>query len=532
MDAPYPGDDPPGSPQPPDLLWTPEIEHAVDHWARTGTFPFPELQISAQIPIHNLSRVDLRLIHHVASISVEMQFLDAGKFTVWTQKIPTFLSIASVYPFVMHSLLAFSATHLTWITESQPTENMAYYHRGVALNGLQEAIGTFSRENSDAVLAASMLLKWQFPDWHGWAHLMQGTATVVDAMQAWKQDSLFADVIAEQAIFPRAPPSPVPLDPHRVTEPRQEDLAILQQVYQALRKVESYVSNNAEEAKGIDELMSLIRNLRLHLPVHSAAEQFKLLQPLRGWLFWLPISFLQRMDGDPSVLVVIAHFYAVALAMEPLFPEVGSAYFGSMSITPIEEIMQSLTAMQASGQLHEDLRTPLSLMEFPLEMIADFRSRIGWIQGEQVPAFDPLHHDLSHYGLENFDFGSGTSGNISYTPSIQFGYAGEETHTGGASPASNMVSPSPTGLASGSTPYGVGLPQSLGAGLGAYSPSAYSSVSSMSNSNNPLAFIEEEGEEYSAYGTGPPSAHFSGGNNSGVEESSAASSSKGKERAE
>jgi hypothetical protein len=43
---------------------------------------------------------------------------------------------------------------------------MAYEHRGIALKGLHEAIGSFSRENSDAVLAASLLLSWQATEWY------------------------------------------------------------------------------------------------------------------------------------------------------------------------------------------------------------------------------------------------------------------------------------------------------------------------------------------------------------------------------
>ncbi len=73
----------------------------------------------------------------------------------------SFLNIASSHPFVMHSILAFSATHLAWLTKSAETNNIAYHHRGIALGGLQEAIGNFSKANSDAILAASILLSWQ-----------------------------------------------------------------------------------------------------------------------------------------------------------------------------------------------------------------------------------------------------------------------------------------------------------------------------------------------------------------------------------
>jgi hypothetical protein len=65
----------------------------------------------------------------------------------------------------MHALLALSATHIAWLTDDRQVNQMAYEHRGQAITGLQAAIGTFSKENSDAVLAASLLLSWQSTDW-------------------------------------------------------------------------------------------------------------------------------------------------------------------------------------------------------------------------------------------------------------------------------------------------------------------------------------------------------------------------------
>jgi hypothetical protein len=77
----------------------------------------------------------------------------------------SFLAIAVASDFVMSSILAFSASHLAYMTGSKETENLSYHHRGVAIKGLQKAIGAFSRENCDAILAASMLLSWQATEW-------------------------------------------------------------------------------------------------------------------------------------------------------------------------------------------------------------------------------------------------------------------------------------------------------------------------------------------------------------------------------
>ena len=65
----------------------------------------------------------------------------------------------------MSAVLAFSATHLAWKSRSTETMNLAYHHRGIAFSGLQGALTSFSVENSDAILAASILLSWQASDW-------------------------------------------------------------------------------------------------------------------------------------------------------------------------------------------------------------------------------------------------------------------------------------------------------------------------------------------------------------------------------
>jgi hypothetical protein len=65
----------------------------------------------------------------------------------------------------MSSILALSASHLAWITRNKETKQLAYHHRGIAIQGLQKALSAFSRENCDAILAASILLSWHASEW-------------------------------------------------------------------------------------------------------------------------------------------------------------------------------------------------------------------------------------------------------------------------------------------------------------------------------------------------------------------------------
>jgi len=365
-------------------MWTPEIQMAIAEWKRTGFFPFPSLGIYPTPDPQDLTLEELRLIHHVASISQQMVDIGANGFTLWTRQIPTIIRIGATNRYVLHALLAFSAMHIAFLTDCPLVGNMAFEHRGNALSGLQEAIGAFSEETSDAILAASLVLSWQATDWRSWTQLMQGTSSVIEAMDPWKHESQFTDFIAESSTFPTAPPSPAP--DHKPSQPRKEDLDAFQRTLQQLQKVEAHLKHNREDTKSVAQLINFLKGARKVSPTLSVAEQFERLRPLRTWLFWLPVLYLQETRGSPSALVIIAHYYTVALLMERLFPEIGAAYFGSLTIGPVEEIARRLFCIVNAG--HDgDLQTPMSLMEFPIDTVNEFRSRMGWVQPVRTPSF-------------------------------------------------------------------------------------------------------------------------------------------------
>ncbi|KAK5131666.1 hypothetical protein LTR16_000518, partial [Cryomyces antarcticus] len=78
----------PESPQQPNLLLTPETERTVDTWQQSGSFPFPELPVFPQPQWHEYSKIDLRLIHHVSSISSSMSHTGSDRLTTWTEHMP------------------------------------------------------------------------------------------------------------------------------------------------------------------------------------------------------------------------------------------------------------------------------------------------------------------------------------------------------------------------------------------------------------------------------------------------------------
>lgn len=204
-------------------------------------------------------------------------------------------------------------------------------------------------------------------------------------MDPWKHESQFGEFIAESSTFPTAPPSPTP--DHKPNQPRKEDFDAFQRTINQLAKVEAHLKQNKEDTKLIQQLGSFLKGARKVSPIQSVSQQFDRLQPLRTWLFWLPVMCLKQNGTSPSALVVIAHYYTAAILMERLFPEIGAAYFGSLSVGPVEEIARRLLSINISGSLDGDLQTPLTLMEFPIDTVHEFRSRMGWIQPARTPSF-------------------------------------------------------------------------------------------------------------------------------------------------
>ncbi|KAF8473580.1 hypothetical protein BDZ91DRAFT_408105 [Kalaharituber pfeilii] len=276
---------------PPDLKMTREIEQHLRQWRETGVSPFPSLGVTVHPPLSEYSNTDLRLMYHISNIAAQMEKAESPQHSVWVSRVPLFLNLASKYKFVMHALLALSASHLGWLTESPGTLQLSYYHRGLALNGLQDTIGRFSMENSDAVLAASILLSWQATDWQGWAGIMRGTATVIEQMQAWKESSEFREYLEQNDLFNESP------RPNAIGLP--ESQRILIHVHECLRKLEPFVQGKKEESKGLSDLMAFVRNIKTYLPFESEDEQFEHLHPCGAGYSSCQFLFLKELRKTP-----------------------------------------------------------------------------------------------------------------------------------------------------------------------------------------------------------------------------------------
>ncbi|KAK2813783.1 hypothetical protein FQN50_000183 [Emmonsiellopsis sp. PD_5] len=394
----------------PDLLMSPEIDIEIEAWLKTGNPPFPELQLSSRAYWFKFSRTDLRLIHHIAGLSIDLHRRGYSNCTVWAQKMPIFLAIALSNDFVMSAILALSASHIAWMTQNQETKNLSYHHRGVALKGLHEAIGAFSRENADAILAASMLLSWQATEWQ-----------VLNSMQPWwKEESELARFMENQRAFRSARTPITPTYPGALGQFQDEDLMRLDRVCATLLNIHQRLTHNQEHYQRVTDLLHFVQRLRDDLPIQSPDQAFERLQPLRTWLFWLPPAMLRGGETDLGALAVLSQFFGVALALEPIFPEIGGSYLATMAVLPIEDIRRILHGRKTSQPFAPEVQLALSLMELPCEIVNEYRSRLHWSPRNSFDTYSSDSHSPYH-ALHNIHLPStsptSASGYTAYTTS-------------------------------------------------------------------------------------------------------------------
>lgn len=86
--------------------------------------------------------------------------------------------------------------------------------------------------------------------------------------------------------------------------------------------------------------------------------------------------------------MLLAYYYATAVALEPLFPDLGPSFCSAMASAPLEESLRHVTGLQ-SRQSSESASMKIdSLMHFPRQAQYAYRNRV--LQRlEQSPQFEP-----------------------------------------------------------------------------------------------------------------------------------------------
>ncbi|KAI6868025.1 hypothetical protein KC343_g9846 [Hortaea werneckii] len=226
---------------------------------------------------------------------------------------------------------------------------------------------------------------------------------VLSAMQSWKHESLFAEYVAEEDLLATSFRAPR----RRSSVSAHERASILQNVLYSLQRLQSALVGHEQELSWAYQLHAYVQQLQGIDPAQTPEDQFNCLYQLRKWLFWVPVLLLQSQSSQGPALLTVAHLYSTALALEPLFPELGSSFCSAMALQPLEAIISVTDAMQSQHGINTSTTEIGMLMQYPQQIAMNYRNRAIHLQ-------QPLYQqqpNMSALGPEALSYT--TIGNIS-----------------------------------------------------------------------------------------------------------------------
>lgn len=216
-------------------------------------------------------------------------------------------------------------------------------------------------------------------------------------MRPWAHESDLAIYLNGQKSIARGRTPGTPPFPSSASSLANDDLRRLDEAIAALHTLTMRLGNNKELVDQTSRVLDYFSNVRRDFPMSSPERAFSQLQPLREMVFWLPPQILLAGDSDLAALTLLSHLYTAALAVEPLFPEIGGAYLGTMCLLPAERIHDMLRSRRNAQPQDVACQVALSLVEVPMQIVSAYKSRqrtsnAGFETYRSSPGTSPYHH--------------------------------------------------------------------------------------------------------------------------------------------
>jgi hypothetical protein len=106
MDMPAAGEEPMKGSRPPDLLMNSDLQQKLDAWRLTGESLLPELRSNDPTYWRRFSTIDLRLIHHIVTLSTDINGRGYSTCTAWGTKMPMSVESMEYLPPFSNAFLA------------------------------------------------------------------------------------------------------------------------------------------------------------------------------------------------------------------------------------------------------------------------------------------------------------------------------------------------------------------------------------------------------------------------------------------
>ena len=189
-------------------------------------------------------------------------------------------------------------------------------------------------------------------------------------MAPWTHLSRFSSFLSNHPKFFSPSSAVIPLDDQALTMANH-----------ALRQLAARLPSFHPLANRLHEILGFADDFQQSSKAMQSEQIFAKLQPLRSWLFWMPVSLVKANDMSSSAMVLLAQLYTLALAIDSSIPELSGAALGSLSVQAIEQLDTKLCNklnMALPGEMSSADLT--NLMEFPRFTVAQNRLEESIVQ--------------------------------------------------------------------------------------------------------------------------------------------------------
>ncbi|KAG0649481.1 hypothetical protein D0Z07_4504 [Hyphodiscus hymeniophilus] len=224
--------------------------------------------------------------------------------------------IAANYDCVKYALVSFSAYTHFQATKSPISEEVCISHANIALRELQKEIDHFGPSNADAVIIASVALTGATQDWEQWAVFVDGYSKALTQMRDSKYPTLFPDLLGERFQLRKFSSMSNPTI-HAIPEDRGLMRRRVTSITDSILDARGIIGTVKWQASGFAALETLARTVDFALSLEDEIETYHQLAWLRSWMFWID---LRQTDDSKQEHMLNVHFYALLLAVVPLFP--------------------------------------------------------------------------------------------------------------------------------------------------------------------------------------------------------------------
>jgi hypothetical protein len=210
---------------------------------------------------------------------------------------------------------------------------------------------------------------------------------------------------------------------------------VYDEIQSAMNRLQSYLTQPELDREWISNFTDYISQIIAAKRATTPKEQFDYLYHLRKLLLWAPVAMLVQRSGDMQSLLVLSHFYAVALKLEAAFPDVGAPYLGNWVLSPLEEILAVLQMCQANPTYASMAHTAAALIDVPQTAVNEYRARRQWASSHTD--LQPTVQAPYELGAISTELGNHFTAPYSYTPSLSPAFASSIPHL--ASPQVNSA---------------------------------------------------------------------------------------------